>query len=302
MLMFLFLSTVEAGSPVWTFTSITPTVLNLAANGIGVVFYRVTNQSRKPHNLVMMPIVGVTQIPIINSCLDTNLIQYGQSCNLLLLIKAKDVLNSFAQGPILCQHGDPLQCYQPSASNILRINVTGKNTDYSIGGSITGLAGTVQLTNNSIGDALTSSTDGAFTFPTLEQTGAPYDVTVLTQPSSQFCSVNGGTGRVLGSDVTNIQVTCNTNAHTVGGNISGLSGTVTLQNNGESLMTNSNGLFTFSNPVEKVVHIMSSSQLNRKIRPVPLPMVQGPWELLRSIMFLSPIAITHTLLVDKFQE
>ena len=78
---------------------------------------------------------------------------------------------------------------------------------FSVGGSVTGLAGTVTLQNNG-GDALPVSANGPFTFPTALNNGAAYNVTVLTQPASQVCTVTNGTGTVAGADVTNVAVAC----------------------------------------------------------------------------------------------
>lgn len=54
---FVWASQSYAGSPVWTFTpsqSYPPTV-SVAANGTATIIYMVTNQSLKPHTLVMTP-------------------------------------------------------------------------------------------------------------------------------------------------------------------------------------------------------------------------------------------------------
>ena len=58
-------------------------------------------------------------------------------------------------------------------------------------------------------------------------------MTVKTNPAGQTCSVANGSGTVGSSDITNIAVTCAAAAtHQVGGTVSGLSGTVVLQDNG----------------------------------------------------------------------
>ena len=72
-------------------------------------------------------------------------------------------------------------------------------------------------------------------------------MTVKTNPSGQTCSVSGGTGTVASANVTNVAVTCTTNTYSVGGTVSGLSGTVVLQDNGgDDLSVSSNGAFTFA--------------------------------------------------------
>jgi len=121
--------------------------------------------------------------------------------------------------------------------------------NYTIGGTVSGLTGTVVLQNNS-GDNLTVSANGSFTFPTKIANGNPYNVSVLTQPAGQTCSVSTGAGTVSGSNISNVTVVCSTNSYTVGGSVSGLSGTVVLQNNGgDNLTVSANGSFTFATQI-----------------------------------------------------
>lgn len=81
------------------------------------------------------------------------------------------------------------------------------SVSYSVGGAVSGLAGTVVLQNNS-GDDLNISTDGAFMFATAMADGAAYNVTVLTQPTGQACSVSNGSGTISGASVASVSVTC----------------------------------------------------------------------------------------------
>jgi hypothetical protein len=86
---------------------------------------------------------------------------------------------------------------------------------FSLGGTATGLVGTVALQNNG-GDALTLSAAGPFAFNTWLKRGATYRVTVSAQPVGQTCSVTQGEGAVTG-DVTSIAVSCAPNALTLTG-------------------------------------------------------------------------------------
>ncbi|HDZ88391.1 MAG TPA: hypothetical protein ENH38_07225, partial [Nitrospirae bacterium] len=122
----------------------------------------------------------------------------------------------------------------------------GSAPTYTVGGSVTGLSGAVVLRNNG-GDDLTITSDGAFTFSTALADGSGYNVTVQTQPAGQTCTVSNGTGTVSGANVANVTVTCSVNTYTVGGTVTGLSGTVVLQNNsGDDLAITSDGTFSFS--------------------------------------------------------
>jgi len=78
---------------------------------------------------------------------------------------------------------------------------------YAIGGTVSGLSGIVVLQNNG-GDNLSLSADGTFAFSTAVNDGAAYDVTVLSQPAGQTCTVADATGSVAGADVTNVAVSC----------------------------------------------------------------------------------------------
>ena len=101
-----------------------------------------------------------------------------------------------------------------------------------VGGTVSGLSGTVVLQDNG-GDDLSVSASGAFTFATGLSAGSGYNVTVKTNPAGQTCSVANGSGTAGSSGVTNVAVTCTAVAtYTVGGTVSGLSGTVVLQDNG----------------------------------------------------------------------
>jgi len=88
-----------------------------------------------------------------------------------------------------------------SNTNIVTVPLT-----YSIGGSIAGLSGTVVLQNNG-GDNLPLSSNGSFTFDVSLQPGATYDVTIVTQPINQVCSVSNGSGTASAA-VTSVVVAC----------------------------------------------------------------------------------------------
>ena len=83
----------------------------------------------------------------------------------------------------------------------------GDMAPYSVGGTVSGLSGTVVLQDNG-GDNLSVSASGGFTFATTLTTGSPYDVTVQTSPAGQTCSVANGSGTVGSASITNVAVTC----------------------------------------------------------------------------------------------
>lgn len=118
---------------------------------------------------------------------------------------------------------------------------------YTIGGTVSGLTTTGLVLKNNGGDALAIAGNGAFTFATPVNAGGTYAVTVSALPLGQFCAVAGGSGTAT-ANVTGIQVNCVPLAtRSIGGTVSGLTGTVVLQvNGGNNLSVTTNGAFTFS--------------------------------------------------------
>jgi hypothetical protein len=82
----------------------------------------------------------------------------------------------------------------------------------AIGGQLRGLGPGETLTlQNNLGDDLTLSANGSFTFPTPVASGATYSVTIRATPSSpigQTCSVSNASGTVGGSPVASVIVDC----------------------------------------------------------------------------------------------
>ena len=121
---------------------------------------------------------------------------------------------------------------------------------YRVTGIVTGLQSGASLTLQVNGQSpLTVTANGGFRFAASFASGANYQVTVSAQPAAEICSVANGAGTVVTTNVTNIQVACTTNpaqTYTIGGTVSGLSGTVSLQDNGgTALAVTANGGFSF---------------------------------------------------------
>lgn len=87
---------------------------------------------------------------------------------------------------------------------------TGINLDFTIGGTVSGLSGTVVLQDIE-GDKLSVSGNGSFVFNNPETEGNNYSVTIFSQPAGQTCSVANGTG-VVSANVTNITINCSNNS------------------------------------------------------------------------------------------
>ena len=81
---------------------------------------------------------------------------------------------------------------------------------YTVGGTLSGLAGSGLELQLNAGTSLAVSRAGSFTFPTALGSGAAYSVTVAVQPSSpaQTCVVARGSGTVGMANVTDVAVAC----------------------------------------------------------------------------------------------
>ena len=108
------------------------------------------------------------------------------------------------------------------------------------------------MLRNNGGDDLALTASGSFTFATPVASGSTYNVTILSAPVGETCTVTNGTGPVGSSNVTTVQVSCSANSYTVGGTLSGLipGRTLLLRDNGsDSVTLSTNGTFTFANKV-----------------------------------------------------
>lgn len=161
---------------------------------------------------------------------------------------------------VFIQPTNPAQnCSVTNGSGMATSNVTNVQIicttipSYTLGGNISGLAGSGLVLQDNGGGNLSITANGTFTFAATVPSGNSYNVTVLTQPANpaQNCSVTNGSGTAT-SNVTNVQVTCTTTVtYTIGGMVTGLAGTglVLQNNNGNNLAVTANGSFTFSTPV-----------------------------------------------------
>ena len=140
-----------------------------------------------------------------------------------------------------------------AGANITSVVVTCTTNAFTVGGSVAGVTGSGLVLRDNGGDDITVPAGATtFTFPTSVSSGAPFVVTIQTQPTSpsQTCTLTGGSGTMGGANITSVVVNCATNAFVVGGTISGLAGTVILQNSGGDGQTlSSNGPFAFATPV-----------------------------------------------------
>jgi hypothetical protein len=148
---------------------------------------------------------------------------------------------------------------ETDVTNVLVTCVTG---EYLVGGNLTGLEGGITLHNSVTdgdggaigdgGDDLPLTANGGFTFPIPLKSEQVYTVSapVHTGPQ-QTCTITNGTGKIVDQHITNVAVSCTTNAYTVGGAVTGLTGgTLELSSpNGGTVTRTSDGMFTLPTPV-----------------------------------------------------
>jgi len=91
---------------------------------------------------------------------------------------------------------------------------TSPGYNYTISGTVSGMAGSGLVLQDNGGDDRTITANGAFSFVTALTSGTVYSITVKTQPTnpSQTCVVSNGSGAINGSPVTNVAVSCTMNS------------------------------------------------------------------------------------------
>ena len=150
-----------------------------------------------------------------------------------------------------------------SASTTVAVACTSES--YTISGTVVGMLSgqSVTLQNNS-GDNLTVSSNTSFSFTTKVASGVTYLVTVLTQPTGQTCTPNLNSG-VVSDNVSDVSIICSYTVYTVSGNVSGLSGTLVLQNNyGSDQTLTSDGSFSFRVASSAKYYVRVKTQPNGK--------------------------------------
>ena len=124
---------------------------------------------------------------------------------------------------------------------------------FTVGGSINGLSKSGLVLQNNGRDNLTVTANAAaFQFATPVAVGGDYDVTILTQPTGLTCSIGNGAGHHVAGDIVNVRIACSTVTLTIGGTVTGLTGSgLVLQNNGgDNLTVAANATaFEFATPV-----------------------------------------------------
>lgn len=88
----------------------------------------------------------------------------------------------------------------------VNLTVVAAGVAWPVSGAVSGLNGSITLTELGSAAYTTLTADGPFAFAVDD--GAPFEVTITAQPGGQTCTVANGIGTVNGSAVTGIAVTC----------------------------------------------------------------------------------------------
>ncbi|MEQ0777839.1 beta-propeller fold lactonase family protein [Paraburkholderia tropica] len=138
-----------------------------------------------------------------------------------------------------------------ATANVTNVAVSCSANSYTVSVNVSGLATSGQLVlDDNGGDPTQVSANGSATFAGRIAYHGSYNVSVATQPIGQTCTVSNGSASGVTANVSGIPVVCSASAYTIGGSVTGLTGTLVLQNNGANPITiTSNGNFAFTTPV-----------------------------------------------------
>ena len=141
-----------------------------------------------------------------------------------------------------------------TGGNITSVAVTCGTNAFTVGGAVSGLAGSGLVLEDNGADALSVGASGPFTFATAVASGGAYAVAVATQPTNpwQTCTTANGTGTVGNGPVSSVLVSCATNAYSVGGALKGLAAGASVSltlNGGTPLTLGADGAFAFPSAV-----------------------------------------------------
>lgn len=137
-------------------------------------------------------------------------------------------------------------------ANVNNISVTCSENTYTLGGTVSGLDNSEQLTLLNNSDNATITANGTFTFTTPVAYNGNYAVTVSGNPIGETCTVTNGSGAGMVANVSNVAVVCSNNVYSVGGTVTGLASgaqVTLLDNAGDPTTITANGSFTMHTPV-----------------------------------------------------
>jgi hypothetical protein len=114
---------VSVAAPVISFQALTETKIIISKDQNATVQYQVTNNSAKPHIMVMQPIRGIKEEAKAGSCNTSGAVNEGQSCLLSLRITGRLLEGNVSNAPVVCAEGNANMCYRPQRDQMLAITL-----------------------------------------------------------------------------------------------------------------------------------------------------------------------------------
>ncbi|MGE5184723.1 MAG: hypothetical protein ACM31C_21775 [Acidobacteriota bacterium] len=140
-----------------------------------------------------------------------------------------------------------------ASGDVNSVQVTCVTQAFHVSGNVIGLATGLTVT---LGSETVTPSGNKFQFQMPVASGSSFQVTT----TKSGCAVHGGTGVVGTGDVTNVSVVCSTTSGSLGGSVSGLDGTVHLQNGTDVITVSWNGQYTFDVPVGSSYDVVVAQQ------------------------------------------
>jgi hypothetical protein len=124
------------------------------------------------------------------------------------------------------------------ASNVTTAALVCSPQSYALGGNVTGLIGSIALTDGTDSVTVNASGPQSFTLPTPVAYGSQYALTVPAQPSGLTCTPGSNSAGPMPAGAVSVTVTCSPLSYTLGGSISNLTSTGLVLANGSGNTVN----------------------------------------------------------------
>lgn len=117
---------------------------------------------------------------------------------------------------------------------------------YSIGGSVSGLTGSIRL-ESSLGEVLDIDRNGDFVFTQHQLNGSVYDISLISDPVDQNCRLTGSSGTIADAIIEDIDIECETKEFSISGSVKDHTGPFVIKLGSGQLVTvdTSDTSFTF---------------------------------------------------------